>query len=415
MQIHKLSALRAQKLSKSGWYADGQGLYLQVSLSGTKSWVYRYKKAGKERRHGLGSYPTITLEAARKAAEFCRQLRTDGHDPIDYKKDIETKRQLEAAKKVTFKECAIAYINAHQAGWKNRKHEQQWRNSLATYAYPIIGHLSVQDIEVNLVMNVLEPIWYTKTETASRVRQRIENIIDWAKVRKYRTGENPARWRGHLDKLLPKPTKVQKVKHFPAMPYDDLPEYFQRLRMKETIAAKALAFNILTATRSNETREAKWNEIDLETAIWTIPAERMKADKEHRVPLTPECLALLNEVKPFNVDDLVFPGSYKKNKKRKGITDAALLKHLQKTHPALTAHGFRSSFRDWCAEKTNFPSELAESALAHTIKDATQAAYERGDKFDKRRKLMSAWDLFCIKGSKSSDVIPINRKSVAGT
>jgi len=255
----------------------------------------------------------------------------------------------------------------------------------------------VQDIDVGLVMKVLEPIWFGKTETASRVRQRIENILDWAKARNYRTGENPALWRGHLDKLLPKRSKVQKVQHFNAMPYADLPEYFRSLRKIDTLAAKALAFTILTATRSNEARGAKWNEINLQTGTWIIPDERMKADRPHRVPLTRDCMKILKEVEPFKTGALVFPGL----RKGKSISDAALLKLLKQTHPALTVHGFRSSFRDWCAEMTNYPGALAEAALAHTIKDKTEAAYQRGDMFEKRRKLMDAWLDYCTKGGET--------------
>lgn len=405
--IHRLTAIKVQKLSDAGWYPDGQGLYLQVSKSTSKSWVYRYEKGGKERRHGLGPYPTVSLEGARKAADECRKLRQKGLDPIDYKREREATRKLEKAKGITFKECALAYIDSHKAGWKSRKHESQWTNTLTTYAFPIIGDLSVQDIDTGLVMNVLEPIWFEKTETATRVRQRIESILDWAKVRNYRTGENPALWRGHLDKLLPKRSKVQRVQHFPALPYTDLPDYFRSLRKVNTIAAKTLAFTILTATRSNEARQAKWSEIDLQAGVWIVPEERMKAGRAHRVPLTQECLAILEEMKPFTVDDHVFPGL----SKGKSISDAAVLKQLKQTHPALTVHGFRSSFRDWCAEMTNYPSELAEASLAHTIKDATQAAYERGDKFEKRQKLMEAWTNYCLKGQKGSDVVPIKKQA----
>lgn len=406
-KIHRLTALQVKQITNPGWYADGQGLYLQVSQSGSKSWVYRYQKAGKERRHGLGPYPSVSLENARRGAEFCRQLRAEGNDPIDYKRQLELNRQLENAKGITFKECALAYIDSHKAGWKNRKHESQWRNTLETYAFPIMGNLSVQHIDVGLVLKVLEPIWFEKTETASRVRQRIENILDWAKVRNHRTDENPARWRGHLEKLLPKRTKVQKVKHFAAMPYNELPDYFRSLRKIDTLAAKTLAFTILTATRSNEAREAKWEEIDLKAKAWIIPDERMKAGRPHRVPLTQECIEILNEVKRLKVNELVFPGL----RKGKPISDAALLKHLKQTHHELTIHGFRSSFRDWCAEMTNYPGALAEAALAHTLKDKTEAAYQRGDMLDRRRNLMDAWANYCMNGQKTADVVPIQKQT----
>ncbi len=307
-KIHRLTALQVKKNLEPGWYPDGQGLYLQVSQSGSKSWVYRYEKVGKERRHGPGSFLYVSLQNARIAAEHCRKLRRQGIDPIDHKRQLEATRRLEDAKGITFRECALAYIKSHKAGWKNSKHASQWHNTLETYAFPVIGKLSVQDIDVGLVLKVLEPIWLTKTETATRVRQRIENILDWAKAKNYRTGENPAQWRGHLDKLLAKPTKVQKVKHFNAMPYAELPDYFRNLRTIDTQTAKALAFTILTASRSNEAREARWSEIDLQAGTWIIPEERMKAGRPHRVPLTQEAIQILKDAERLKVDDHVFPG-----------------------------------------------------------------------------------------------------------
>jgi len=406
-QVNRLTAKKVEHIQDPGWYPDGNGLYLQVSKTGTKSWVYRYKSSGKEKRAGLGGLSTLTLAGARNSAKNCRKQRSEGKDPIEFKREQKAKIALNQVKSITFKECALSYIESHKVSWKNQKHEAQWRNTLETYAFPFIGHVSVKDIDVGLVMKVLEPIWPTKTETATRVRQRIENVLDWAKVRKYRTGENPALWRGHLDKLLPKPSKVQKVKHFKAMPYTDVPNYFRKLRTTNTVAAKALAFTILTATRSNEAREANWSEIDLKSGIWTIPDERMKSDRTHRVPLSKEAIAILKEVETFKIDNRVFPGL----KKNKSITDAALLKHLKISHSDLTVHGFRSSFRDWCAEITNYPREIAESALAHTLKDKTEAAYQRGDMFIKRQKLMNAWANHCLKGKKDANVIPMQKQA----
>ena len=406
--IKRLSALKVSKLNKRGWYADGEGLYLQVSATGSKSWVYRYKKAGKERWHGLGQYADDnSLEDARSAAGACRKLRRKGIDPIDYKRQQDSDKLLEDAKSITFKECATQYIESHKSGWKNSKHESQWTNTLETYAYPFIGNISVQKIDVGLVMQVIEPIWHKKTETASRVRQRIEKVLDWAKVRQYRTGDNPAVWRGHIENLLPKRSKVQKVKHFKAMPYADVPGYFIALRQTNSLSAKALAFTILTATRNNEVREAKWNEIDLDAGIWTIPEERMKAGKTHRVPLTKECLKILEETKPFKTSDYVFSFS-----KDKPLSNQALLKTLKSKHPTLTVHGFRSSFRDWCAEMTAYPREVAEAALAHSLTNATEAAYQRGDLFVKRSKLMNAWSDYCITDKVESEVIPINKTAI---
>lgn len=406
-KVNRLSAQGVKRLKEPGWHADGNGLYLQISKSGTKSWVYRYTFGGKERWHGLGNYSekNSLLEARRKASE-CKKLRDEGIDPIEQKKAQEAEQALEDAKSITFKECALKYIESHKSGWKNRKHEQQWRNTLETYVYPEIGDLSVQDVDIGHVLKILEPLWQDKTETASRIRQRIENVLDWAKVRKYRTGENPALWRGHLDKILPKRSKVQKVKHFEAMPYIDVPLYFRELRSKDTLAAKTLAFIILTATRNNEARGAQWEEIDLDNQVWNIPDSRMKADKAHRIPLSGEAIKILKESEPFKQDGYVFPGQGK----AKQISEAAILKLLKSSHPTLTVHGFRSSFRDWCAEMTSYPREVAEAALAHTLKDKTEAAYQRGDLFEKRRKLMDAWTGYCLNGDEKAEVVPIGKK-----
>lgn len=405
--INRLSAIKVSKTNKAGWYADGAGLYLQVSKTGSRSWVYRYEIAGKERRHGLGSYPTQSLDDARTDADRCRKLRRQGIDPIEYKKQKNANQRLDNAKAFTFKQCALSYIDSHKLGWKNPKHEMYWRNTLETYAYPIIGELSVQHVDTGLVLAVVEPLWGTKTETASRIRQRIENILDWAKVRGYREGENPARWRGHLSTQLPERSKVQKVKHFPSMPYAKLPIYFNELRQVNTIAAKALAFTILTATRATEARECRWSEIDIKEKTWTIPPERMKGGNEHRIPLPDETLKILKEIKGYD-SELLFPGI----KHGQSISEATIRKLLRKSHDGLTVHGFRSSFRDWCAEMTAYPREVAEAALAHTLGNATEAAYQRGDLFAKRFKLMNAWSTYCTTDKVESEVIPINKTAL---
>jgi integrase len=395
--INRLSIKKVDNLKTSGWHPDGNGLYLQVGKSGSKSWAYRYQVDGKQKWHGLGSYTKEnSLQAARSAALKCKQLRKEGIDPIDHKNQLKIDGRLAAANQITFKECAEQYIKSHREGWKNQKHASQWENTLDTYAYPFIGDLAVQVIDGDLVMRVLEPIWFTKTETASRVRQRIENILDWATVKKYRQGDNPALWRGRLDKLLPKRTKVQRPKHFPAMDYRDLPDYFISLRSKKTIASNALAFTILTATRNGEARSASYSEIDQRSNVWIIPASRMKAEREHRIPLSDEAIAIITEMKDYKrtTDDFVFTGL----RPGRAISEAALLKLVKATHPKLTVHGFRSSFRDWCAEQTSFTREVAEAALAHSIKDKTEAAYQRGDLFDKRRSLMNDWTDYCLSG-----------------
>jgi integrase len=407
--VKRLKDMQIRRLSKPGSYPDGEGLYLQVRTSGAKDWFYRYEVDGKGRKRGLGSYPTISLEQARDDALECRQLRQQGIDPVDYAKAQRQKEALDEAKSFTFKECALAYINSHQQGWKNRKHESQWRNTLDTYAYPTIGDIGVQDIDIGLVLDVLEPIWYQKTETASRVRQRIENILDWATVKQYRSGDNPALWRGRLDKLLPKRVKVQKPVHFPAMDYRELPGYFQALRKRDSVATRALAFTILTAARNGEARAVTSDELDLKGKVWTIPDNRMKADREHRVPLSAEALKIIKEMEPFkrHTDHFIFPGQAH----AKPISEASLLKIVKQQDKTLTVHGFRSTFRDWCAEQTSFPREVAEAALAHSIRDKTEAAYQRGDLFEKRRRLMDQWMQYCLKGKGKAKVVPIRKKA----
>ena len=405
--VKQLSDIKIKKLSKPGAYPDGDGLYLQIRSSGAKDWFYRYQLGDKGKKKGLGPYPTISLEKAREDAHECRILRKNGIDPIEHQKAKESQKALAESKSITFKDCALAYIEAHKRGWKNKKHLSQWENTLSTYTYPVIGKIAVQDVDIDLIMKILEPIWFEKTETASRVRQRIENVLDWATVRKYRQGDNPALWRGRLDKLLPQRNKVQKPKHFAAMDYRELPLYFKSIRQKDTLTSKALAFTILTVTRTSEARGATRKEIDDKAKSWIIPENRMKTEREHRIPLSVEALKILQEMEPFkrHTDDLIFPGLAQ----AKPISDASLLKLVKQTHPTLTVHGFRSSFRDWCAEQTNYPREVAEAALAHVIKDKTEAAYQRGDMFEKRRKLMDSWADYCLNDKNMADVVPINK------
>ena len=405
--INRLSATKVSKTKVPGWYPDGLGLYLQVSKSGSKSFVYRYEINGKERRHGLGSYPTHSLETARNDAETCRKLRKQGHDPIEHKKQQARARALEASKSMTFKECALAYIESHKISWTNPKNERYWRSTLETYAYPVIGHLSVQDITITHVLKIIEPMWLDMTDTAYKVRQRMENIMDWATVREYREGANPARWRGHLDKVLLERKKVKKAKHFSSMPYQDVPAYFTELRRVDTISAKALAFLILTATRNVEARESLWSEIDIDAENWTIPEYRMKSDKLHRIPLSKEALKILDEIKDYD-SDVLFVGA----KKGMSISESAFRKALTNTHPDITVHGFRSSFRVWCAEMTSYPREIAECALAHSIGSKTEKAYQRGDLLEKRRRLMKAWSDYCLNG-RVADVVPIMKIKTA--
>jgi integrase len=393
-QIGQLSALAVSRAAEKGMYHDGGGLYLQVAPSGAKSWLYRYMLHGNAREMGLGPLHIISLSEARARASECRRLRLDGIDPIEARRVKRNEARLEAAKAMTFEACADAYIEAHQAGWQNPKHRAQWRSTLKTYAHPIFGSLPVQAVDVGLVMKVLEPIWYAKPETASRLRGRIEAILDWAAVRGYRKGENPARWRGHLDKLLPARSKVRKVEHHAALPYREMPGFMRRLREQEGIGAQALEFLIMTAARTGEVIGARWDEVDLDEATWTIPAARMKAGKEHRVSLSERAVAIINELAKVRAGDFVFPGRHG----LRPLSNMAMLKLLDRMgRDDLTAHGFRSTFRDWAAEQTSFPHEVSEMALAHRVGDKVEAAYRRGDLFQKRRQLMDAWAHYCAK------------------
>jgi len=384
------------KAKRPGMYGDGDGLYLRVTADGAKNWVYRYMLAGRPRWMGLGSVALYGLAEARGKALDARRLRHEGIDPIEARRATRTRERLGAAKMVTFKQCAESYIKAHRAGWRNTKHAAQWEATLATYAEPIIGALPVQAIDTALVLRVLEPIWETKPETAGRLRGRIEVILDRAKVLKQREGENPARWRGHLDKLLPRRSKVRAVEHHAALPYGQLPSFLAVLREQEGIAASALEYTILTAVRTGEIIGATWDEINLLDKTWTIPAERMKAGKEHRIPLSGRAIVILEEMQRHALEDTTFV--FRGGKADKPLSNMAFLMLLRRMkRDDLTAHGFRSTFRDWAAERTDFPSEVVEMALSHAIGNKVEAAYRRGDLFEKRRRLMDAWAAYCAR------------------
>jgi integrase len=390
--VGKLTALKVGRPLKPGMYADGAGLYLQVTGAGAKSWVFRFSLHGKAREMGLGSLSAVSLADARTKAAECRRLRQDGLDPIEARKTQRQQAALDAAKTLTFKEASASYIASHKAGWRNEKHASQWENTLAAYAEPVIGRLSILAIDTGLVLKVLEPIWKTKPETASRVRGRIEAILDWAKVRGLRQGENPARWRGHLDHLLPAKAKVRRVKHHAALPYAELPDFIAKLRDQEGVAARALEFTILTAARTGDTIGAVWDEVNTFEKVWIVPAGRMKAGKEHRVPLSSRSLAILRDEHDVRTSDHVFPGG----KAGKPLSNMAMTEVLRRMGRGdITVHGFRSTFRDWAAERTNFPSEVVEMALAHAVGDKVEAAYRRGDLFEKRRRLMADWATYC--------------------
>jgi integrase len=410
--IGRLTALKVEKAKLPGMYPDGGGLYLRVTPEGTKQWVLRYMLNRRARWMGLGPLALYGLQEARTKALDARKLRHDGIDPIEARRAERARKRLEEAKAVTFKQCAEAYINSHRAGWRNGKHAGQWSATLATYAYPLIGGLPVKSVDTGLVLKVLEPIWTAKPETAGRLRGRIECILDSAKARGYREGENPARWRGHLDKLLPRLSKVRQVEHHAALSFAELPDFLTRLRQQEGIAARALEFLILTAARTGEVIGARWDETDLLDKTWTIPAARMKAHREHRVPLSARALAILREMQATRREDsddaFVFPGG----RSKAPLSNMAFLMLLRRMGRGdLTAHGFRATFKTFASERTSFQNEIVEAALAHVIGDKVEQAYRRGDLFEKRCRLMDAWSKFCEQPAPASKIVPISRQA----
>jgi integrase len=396
----ELSALAVGRFKEPGRYAVGgvDGLHLRI-VGQSKAWVLRIKVGDRRRDIGIGPYPEVSLGDAREAARVHRKKVREGVDPLQERQQARAALRIERAKSKTFRDCAEAYIEAHKAGWKNAKHAKQWGATLETYAYPIFGSLPVASIDTALVRDALSPIWPVKTETASRLRGRIESVLDWAKVNGYRDGENPARWRGHLDKLLPARSKVQKVEHHAALPYVEVGAFVGDLRKRDGTASRALEFGILTAARSGEVRGATWAEVDFVSKVWTILGERMKAGKEHRVPLSDDAVALLQAAARVKGTDSLFPAP-----RGGALSDMALsavLKRMERSD--LTVHGFRSTFRDWAGETTAYPREVIEHALAHQLKDKAEAAYQRGDLLTKRTRLMAEWATYCAKIAKPGE------------
>ncbi len=413
-QQQRLSALQVSKLTKTGLYGDGGGLTLQITPTGAKSWLLRYMVAGKPFGMGLGPTHTVSLAEARQKALEARKLLIVGINPLAAKKQRQIAAALADAKMMTFNQCAKAYILAHKAGWKNAKHADQWTNTLNTYASPVFGHLPVAEIDTGLVMKCLAPIWESKTETASRVRGRIESVLGWATTSGYRTGENPARWKGHLENLLATISKSSRTKNHPSLPWQRMGAFMSALRMREGVSTRAVEFVILTACRSGEVRGARWAEFDAAGKVWTIPAERMKAKREHQVPLSGAALALLESMPKDS--DVVFAGM-----KGQPLSDMSLTAVIRRMNgdekpvwadangEVVTVHGFRSSFRMWAAETTNYPREVAEHALSHQLPDAVERAYQRGSQFAKRAALMADWAVYCATVKTDAVVKPIRK------
>ncbi|MEE4206931.1 MAG: integrase arm-type DNA-binding domain-containing protein [Erythrobacter sp.] len=409
---HALTALKV-KTAKPGRYADGGGLQLLVKASGARSWVFRYMIAGRSRDLGLGPAGPggISLADARDEAAALRLKVKQGVDPLEerQKAEQEAKAAERAAKVagVTFRQAAESHIAANEDSWRNAKHRQQWENTLASYAYPVIGDMPVGEVDTPHVLDILEPIWREKTETASRLRGRIETVLDSAKARGYREGENPARWRGHLAQILPARKKLQRG-HHKAMAYEAIPAFMEQLHEREAVAALALEFTILTAARTGEVIGATWGEVDLAKAVWTVPADRMKAGKEHRVPLPPRAVEILEHVQSLDAEH-VFAGPAGGQ-----LSSMAMSMLLRRMDVDVTVHGFRSAFRDWAAERTSFAHEVCEMALAHVIANKSEAAYRRGDLFEKRRRLMSEWAEYCAGGGAAgATVTPIRGEASA--
>ena len=402
----RLSIKKIAKLTEPGRYGDGHGLYLQVASPTNRSWIFRYERDAKERMLGLGPLHTFTLEEARERARLIRQQLKVGQDPLERRKTEKARRALEVARNKTFKECVEACFNDHSPAWKSAAYRQDWLNTLERYAYPEFGELPVAQIDAGLVLRVLKPLWLTKTKTAKMLRQRIEAVLNWATAHGYRDGENPARLRGNLEHMLPKAEKVRRVVHHAALSHIEIGVLMGELRVHDSIPARALEFLILTAARAAETRLATWDEINLAARVWIVPAERMKGDREHRVPLSDQAGALLNRLPRLAGCEYVFPGA-----RRGPMHENAMWGVLRALRPGLTVHGFRSTFRTWSEEHTRFPREVAEQALAHTIGSAVERAYRRTDLFEKRRELMAAWARYCDATARSGAIVPMRQRA----
>lgn len=385
----ELGPLAVKRLAKKGMHAVGgvPGLYLQVGEGAARSWILRANVAGKRRDIGLGSYPAVSLAAARQKAQAHRESIQGGQDPVVAKRAAKSALAAERARAVTFMDAAKRYIKNHAQGWSNPKHRSQWENTLEAYVYPVIGAMVVADVDTPAVLRVLQPIWHTKTETASRIRGRIESVLDAATAQGLRQGPNPAQWKGHLALTLPARSKIAPIKHQKAVPVDEVPAFYKDVAEAEGIGAVALRFLLLTCVRSSEARGATWEEVDLERRVWTIPASRMKAKREHRVPLSDAVIEILKSL-PTR-EGLLFVGM-----KGKPLSDMTLTAVMRRMKVDAVPHGLRSSFRTWAADYTNHPREVCEQCLAHTTGSEVEQAYQRSDFFEKRRQVMNEWAAF---------------------
>ena len=398
MQVNRLTARQVSSL-KQGFHSDGQSLYLRVRPNGSRAWVFRFTQSGRTQEIGLGPTHSRSLAEARRVSAEMRALRAKGLDP---RLAIQTVGPDDAKK--TFKSCAEELIASKAPGWRNKKHAQQWPNTLRDYVFPVIGRLHPSDVTLGHIKTILTPIWTTKTETANRVRQRIEAVLDWASVHKLRSSDNPARWKGVLDKIYPAPNQIRQVRHHPSCPYSEAPGLVAQLRQSSNLSSLCLILLILTGTRSGEARGARWQEFDLEKKTWLIPAARMKANRQHLIPLSEEVLKLVKSLPVIDNQTFLFPNS------RGGcLSDVGLSKALHKIMDGVTIHGCRSTFRQWAAEQTSFPESVYELALAHVNSNRTEAAYQRSDLFERRRELMEAW---CGYLSARSEVVSIHKLRV---
>jgi integrase len=399
MAIHKLASLEVARLP-DGRHSDGGGLYLQVR-GAARSWIFKYQLHGRLHFMGLGSANAISLKRARELAAEARTAKAEGIDPLQERREARTAAVVAGAKLMTFRQAADEFLRDNADAWRSPKNLILWRQTLGQYVYPHVGHLPVQDIDTPLVLRCIKPLWSDKTETASRIRARIERILDWAGAHGYRRGDNPARWKGCVAEALPRPNKLAKTEHHAALPYTEISAFVSDLRRRDSTSAHGLEFLILTAARTGEVIGAQWSEIDLVGKIWTVPARRMKGGKEHRVPLSDRAIEILRFMQSRCQSDYIFPGQ--RNAGLSNMSLLAMLKVMQRAD--LTVHGFRSTFRDWSAEQTNFPREVCEMALAHAIESKVEAAYRRGDLFEKRRRLMQAWSEYCARPGQAAGTV----------